>query len=191
MNFKKHPYPTVEEILTESRSIALEFDKQLDPNYKDKILLRDIYMKQGFKCSSNRNLLRSKFHCNSTNAKYPNKEIKGVYVFVNTDENKPFYVGISQTIIRRLKQHVFGKLNTHATLAYLIARDEYERLENKPYTGTRPELTYFDRHRDEIQERLRSSRILIKEVDNNFLLHSVEVYLTCHLKTYWNCFETH
>ncbi len=191
MNYKEHPYPSVEGLAYDCKQISLELENQLNSNDCAKIFLNDIYKIKDGKCKANRNALRNAFACNSMNSKYPGKEIKGVYVFVDPETNKPFYVGISQTIIRRLKQHVFGKTHNHATLTYLLARHTYEKKEGKPHKGTRADLDYFTNHRESIQERLRKSRVLIKEIDNNFLMHAVEVYLACHYKTVWNCFETH
>ena len=39
-------------------------------------------------------------------------------------EGKPFYVGISGTLIQRLRQHVTGKTHFDASLAYLMATDK-------------------------------------------------------------------
>jgi hypothetical protein len=192
MNFKNHCYPTNTNVLIEDcLQIAKEFDRQLQDDVTEKILLSDIYKMKGSKCTANRNALRDLFECNSTNSKYHKKEIKGVYMLVDDSSGSPYYVGISQTIIRRLKQHVFGKSHNHATLTYLMARHDYEQLEGRPHKGTRMDLSYFNTHRERIQEKLRTSRVMIKEINNNFLMHAVEVHLACHYKTRWNCFETH
>lgn len=189
MNFKKHTYPTDTTELSEMcKNIATDFDIQLKSGTG--IMLNDVYRMVGNRCTADRQSLRSLFECNSTNRKYSGKEIKGVYVLVN-ETNKPYYVGISQTIIRRLKQHVFGKSHNHATLTYLIAKHDYQNVEDKVYIGARSDLQYFTKHREGIQEKLRNSRVLIKEIDNNFVMHAAEVYLACHYKCYWNCFETH
>src|SRR5579871_2309797 len=49
-------------------------------------------------------------------------DFSGCYVLLR--EGKPFYVGISRTVVQRLRQHVTGKTHFDASLAYLMATDK-------------------------------------------------------------------
>src|SRR5438046_2019519 len=51
-----------------------------------------------------------------------NTDFSGCYVLLR--EGKPFYVGISRTVVQRLRQHVTGKTHFDASLAYLMATDK-------------------------------------------------------------------
>jgi GIY-YIG catalytic domain len=46
-------------------------------------------------------------------------DFSGCYVLLR--EGKPFYVGISRTVVQRLRQHVTGNTHFDASLAYLMA----------------------------------------------------------------------
>src|ERR1035441_1329654 len=49
-------------------------------------------------------------------------DFSGCYVLLR--EGKPFYVGISRTVIQRLRQHVTGKNHFDASLAYQMATEK-------------------------------------------------------------------
>ena len=49
-------------------------------------------------------------------------DFSGCYVLLR--EGKPFYVGISRTVVQRLRQHVTGNTHFDASLAYLMATDK-------------------------------------------------------------------
>jgi len=46
-------------------------------------------------------------------------DFSGCYALLH--EGKPFYVGISRTVVQRLRQHVTGNTHFDASLAYLMA----------------------------------------------------------------------
>jgi hypothetical protein len=46
-------------------------------------------------------------------------DFSGCYVLLQ--DGKPFYVGISRTVVQRLRQHVTGNTHFDASLAYLMA----------------------------------------------------------------------
>src|SRR5438093_1576918 len=50
------------------------------------------------------------------------EDLSGCYVLLR--EGKPFYVGISRTVVQRLRQHVTGRSHFDASLAYLTATDK-------------------------------------------------------------------
>jgi len=49
-------------------------------------------------------------------------DFSGCYVLLR--EEKPFYVGISRTVVQRLRQHVTGNTHFDASLAYQMATDK-------------------------------------------------------------------
>ncbi len=195
MNYKNVPFPDNTDFLIKScKSIAADFDKMFSPNAKEKLYLKDFYQQTDGSNKAYRNDLRSKFELNSLNKKYSGKEIKGVYVLANENMDgivTPYYVGMSQTIIRRLRQHVFGTGHNQATLAYLMARTEYEQIEKSQYTRNRQDLQYFTNHRERFQNEIRNARFAIKEINDDYLLYMAEVFVACHFRSKWNSFETH
>lgn len=194
MNYKNIPFPADTDFLIKScKSIVSDIEAMLHPQSPKKFYLSDFYQQNGTGNQAFRNKLRHEFNLNSTNKKYNGKEIKGLYVFAEEVNGiaQPFYVGISQTVIRRLRQHVFGTGHNQATLAYLMARTEYNRIENKPYSGKREDLEYFINHRARYQSEIRKARFAIKEINDDYLLHMAEVFVACHFKSKWNSFETH
>ena len=194
MNYKNLPYPKDTTFLIQScQDIVGDIEQMLSSTSSNKLYLSDFYQQSGSGNKALRSDIRKLFHLNSTNKKYPGKEIKGIYVFAEEINGlaKPFYVGMSQTIIRRLRQHVFGTGHNQATLAYLMARNEYNSIENKQYSGTRQDLQYFDRHRERYQSEIRTARFAIKEIDDDYLMYMAEVFTACHFRCRWNTFETH
>jgi|GEM_PF-1572923 len=116
-------------------------------------------------------------------------EVKGLYIFFENGE--PIYVGISRTILRRLKNHFLGKTHNTASLVYLILRDKHDR-EKGLFLGERAELSLFNSEREPKQEEMRSKwSISIIPMEDNYEMYLTEFYLACHLKTKWNSFETH
>ncbi len=116
-------------------------------------------------------------------------EVKGLYIFY--EDNKPAYVGISRTILKRMKNHFRGTTHFEATLVYLMLRYEHDE-KHGLYTGERKDFPRFETHRvSKQQEMIDTWKIsIIPELDN-YKMYFFEIYLACHLGTYWNSFETH
>lgn len=116
-------------------------------------------------------------------------EVKGLYILY--DDNKPVYVGISRSILKRLKNHFLGKMHNEATLLYLMLRDEHDQAHGL-YTGKREDLPIFKEKRESKQEQMRINwKIAIIPETDNYKMHFFEIYLSSYLKTKWNSFETH
>ncbi len=114
-------------------------------------------------------------------------EFKGLYVFGNELDGKvtPVYIGISRTVFRRLRQHGFGKLHNHCTLAYLMAKNENDALERK---------TAHIKNNEELEsnkEKLRAFKVALIPIENNYELYFLEVAIAGLLKIKWNSFKTH
>ncbi len=194
MNYRNVSYPQDTNFMIQScQTIVSDIEKMLSTTSNKKLYLNDFYQQNGNENKAFRSELRKIFNLNSTNKKYPGKEIKGIYVFAEEIDGvaKPFYIGMSQTVIRRLRQHVFGTGHNQATLAYLMARTEYNTKENSQYKGTRQDLQYFINHRERFQKEIRNARFAIKEIDDDYLMYMAEVFTACHFRCKWNSFETH
>ena len=128
------------------------------------------------------------YNTKSKKERKENNEIKGIYLFF--EDNIPVYVGISRGILRRLKNHFLGKSHFDASLAYLIARDKYDK-EIEVYMGERSKFP-FDKYVPAIQsEMIENWTISIIPTLDSYEMYFIEFYLACELKTKWNTFETH
>lgn len=116
-------------------------------------------------------------------------DFSGLYVFY--ENNAPIYVGISNTIIRRLKSHLYGMKNNESSLVYLISRYEYEKNNGKGHHGTRNDFP-FPEYRDKVQNEMKKKwSIKTIEMKNGYELSFIEIYIATALKTKWNSFHTH
>ncbi len=143
----------------------------------------------------NSDFIRTKFSYNCKKKEEDNhfNTIQGLYILYKNTTAK--YVGVSRNIINRIKQHFTGKGHTVSTLVYLIAREWWEDIKETPYLGTRKEfekdLNNLKKER-EIQEEMRISwKIGIIPINESYLAHLTELFLSCELETYWNEFGTH
>lgn len=125
--------------------------------------------------------------CNSKlhkNVKTQN-ELQGLYVLGELNKGKiiPIYIGISRTVFRRLRQHVWGKKHNEASLAYLQA---------KIRIGHAKERLHLDVSEFETEQRIiKDYRLVVIPETNHYDLYFMEVYIAGRLKTKWNSFKTH
>ena len=114
-------------------------------------------------------------------------DFSGCYVLI--DSRTPIYVGISRTVIARLRQHVFGKTQSDASLAYRMAVKQY------PHRVTRSQAmqdTAFKSAFDIAQNYLRSLKCATIAIDNPLELYLFEAFCAMELDTsVWNTFMTH
>jgi predicted GIY-YIG superfamily endonuclease len=114
-------------------------------------------------------------------------DFSGCYVLLR--EDKPFYVGISRSVVSRLSQHGKGKTHFDASLAYRMA------CAKMPHAKTRGEAMKdraFYRVFSEAQELLRASKVAFIEIRNPLELYLFEAYCAMELDTCeWNTFRTH
>jgi hypothetical protein len=189
-NFKDESYPeSIEVVIQDMQSIITEVNRQLymaNPHH-----LKD-FLSFGKRNRINKDLFSNHFDFNSDNVSMKNKDIKGVYVLAEEKEGKIeiVNVGISKTIMRRLKQHTCGKMHNESTLGFYMALNHHKNKIGINYSGKRA-LFPYDNYRDNMFNYIRNLRFAIVPIDNNFELYMVECYLACHYKTFWNTFETH
>lgn len=116
-----------------------------------------------------------------------NSDFSGCYLLL--DKNIPVYVGISRSVLKRLRQHVRGKTHFDASLAYRIASSNY------PHNYTRSQAMKQDNFKIEFENAkkyLRSLNVAYVAINNPLILYIFEPYCAMHFDTTkWNTFETH
>lgn len=116
-----------------------------------------------------------------------NNDFTGCYVLI--DGTDPIYVGISRTVLQRLRQHVRGTTHFDASLAYRIAAA------NQPHGMTRHAAMSdgeFRQHFAAAQMYIRGLNVAFIEIQNPVELYLFEVFCAMELDTsVWNTFETH
>lgn len=116
-----------------------------------------------------------------------NRDFSGCYVL--TDEGTPFYVGISRTVLSRLRSHVRGRGHEDATLAYRMAYAAKPHKMSRKLAMADP---VFRRVFDEKRAHLKTVNAAFVAIDNAFEMHVFEAYCALALDTYvWNTFATH
>jgi hypothetical protein len=104
-------------------------------------------------------------------------------------EGKAFYVGISRTVVQRLRQHVRGKTHNDASLAYQMAT---EKTGHKMKRADAMQDAAFRAAFDEAKALLRGCSVAFVEIDNPLELYLFEAYCAMKLDTCeWNTFRTH
>jgi predicted GIY-YIG superfamily endonuclease len=119
------------------------------------------------------------------------KDFSGCYVLVK--KAKPIYVGISRSVISRLRQHVTGKTHFSATLAYKIAASKHPKkfmaTLSRAAAMKHPE---FGVSFENAQRYLWSLNVAFIPIANPLELYIFEPYCAMQLNTHqWNVFETH
>lgn len=116
------------------------------------------------------------------------KDFMGIYVMIKG--NKPFYVGRSKHVLKRINQHVKGESHHTSTLAYLVAKDYYKHITGLDYTGKRNELDY-NKYVVPAKDELIQQNVAIFPINNSVQLYLFEIYCAMKLRTPYNKFETH
>lgn len=115
------------------------------------------------------------------------KDISGCYVLIR--EGRAFYVGISRTVVQRLRQHLTGKTHYDASLAYQMAT---EKTGHEMSRADAMQDTAFRVAFDEAKALLRNCSVAFIEIDNPLELYLFEAYCAMELDTCeWNTFRTH
>ncbi|WP_177327893.1 excinuclease ABC subunit C [Pseudomonas sp. W15Feb9B] len=118
-------------------------------------------------------------------------DFSGCYVLI--DKGTPIYVGISRSVISRLRQHVFGKTHFDASLAFRIAMAKHpDRTISKLTRAKAMDDPLFGTSFAEAQAYLRSLQVAAIAIENALELYVFEPYCALALDTdQWNSFETH
>lgn len=119
------------------------------------------------------------------------QDFSGCYVLL--DQGSPIYVGISRSVVARLRQHVFGKTHFDASLAFRIAMARHpDRAIAKLTRSKAMDNPLFGTSFTEAQTYLRSLQVATVPIDNPLELYVFEPYCALALDTHqWNSFETH
>lgn len=122
-------------------------------------------------------------------------DFSGCYVL--QEKEKPIYVGISRGVLKRLRQHLLGELESTASLAYSMAKRKHGDTTGtgEILAGTRKSVmeklktgTAFK----ETQTYLRGLSVGMVPIENPLELYVFEAYAAMALKTSdWNTFRTH
>jgi hypothetical protein len=114
-------------------------------------------------------------------------DFKGCYVLLRG--KKPVYVGISQGVIKRLRQHVRGKTHFDASLAYRITAKKFPHNMTRSIAMENPE---FAKQFDKAKGSIRGLKVAFIEIENPLELYLFEAYCAMELDTCkHNTFETH
>ncbi|MFJ2485521.1 hypothetical protein [Pseudomonas sp. NPDC087639] len=118
-------------------------------------------------------------------------DFSGCYVLI--DKGLPIYVGISRSVISRLRQHVFGKTHFDASLAFRIAMARHpDRTISKLTRAKAMDDFLFGTSFAEAQSYLQSLHVAAIAIENALELYVFEPYCALALDTHqWNSFETH
>lgn len=114
-------------------------------------------------------------------------DFAGCYVFL--ERGQPIYVGISRSVLTRVRQHLMGSTHFDASLPYLMAQ------RRAPTSGSRDEVMQNAAFRDAFeaeQRRLHACGVAAVQIDNALERHLFEAYAAMALGTgEWNTFDTH
>lgn len=114
-------------------------------------------------------------------------DFPGCYVFIHRE--KPEYVGISRSVLKRLVQHLNYDSHYSASLVYRMATEDYPH-EMKRDQAMRDEQ--FKAAFLSAQDRLRKMTVAWVEIQNDLELYLFEVFAAMRLNTEtWNTFRTH
>ena len=111
----------------------------------------------------------------------------GLYVFIKS--GTPIYVGISRNVLARIRQHVTGKTQYDATLAYRMTKNGWKNEgQRKALMKDAGFLAAFDKAKAQIA----GMSVAFVEADDPVTLYLLEVYAAVELDTSkWNSFRTH
>lgn len=119
------------------------------------------------------------------------QDFSGCYVLI--ENGTPIYVGISRTVLARLRQHVCGRTHFDASLAFRIAMKRHpdQTISNLTRSEAMDDLLFGTSFSD-AQSYLRSLMVAAVEIENPLELYVFEPYCAIELDTHqWNSFQTH
>lgn len=114
-------------------------------------------------------------------------DFSGCYVLL--EQGRPFYVGISRGVIKRLRQHVTDKTHFGASLAYKMASQTVGHQLTRDEAMKDPQVALAF---TQAQQRLIAADVAFIRIDNPLELYLFEAYCAMQLDTAeWNTFRTH
>jgi len=118
---------------------------------------------------------------------------KGVYVFF--EDNKPIYVGRSNRLKKRIKEHSqISSDHYSATLAFRIAKQNTSTLQKKERKLTNQQLmsnSDFVEKFKAAKDRIARTKARFIEIEDQIEQAMFEIYASLALKTELNDFSTH
>ena len=222
-NYRGIPYPKskrdLEDLLTESHKIADTIQQRLS----DAPLLSEIFFRPNRKKGIDRQpkiQREQQWSYKAGNWEHIHQEhgrtrkhtdFEGLYAFAEkvqvpgTHEISWVfrYVGISRSVMTRLKQHGWGRESNTATFAHLIAKQQELTKEERDIFARRK--TDEAEQRADVAEKLEFARVKMRdeyvkqckvvvyrlENDQDYALYFHEVAVAGILRCYWNSFRTH
>lgn len=185
INFANEPYPEdLESLLQEAYQIADKVKEKL--NDAGGFKLKELYQLVNDK---NRTI-KENFRTEGFNPE-TEKEFKGLYVFGEENQGKitPVYVGISRVGFQRLRNHGWGKTPATCTLAFLMAKTVLEKQNTKVILNAKN--VDDELHLKPFKKIIRSYKVALIPIKEDYKLYFLEVALAGILKTKWNSFKTH
>ena len=118
---------------------------------------------------------------------------KGIYVFF--EDNKPIYVGRSNRLKKRLKEHSQRSSDHYsATLAFRIAKQILYKPQKKGGKQTNEQLMEnkdFVEGFEAAKDRIAKAKIRFIEIEDQIEQAMFEIYASLALNTELNDFDTH
>lgn len=114
-------------------------------------------------------------------------DFSGCYVLA--EPSRPVYVGISRSVLSRVRQHMMGKTHFDASLAYAIAQ---RKCPTEGQRSTVMEAQCFKAAFLDAQAYLRTLHVAAVKIENPLELYVFEAFAAMALGTSeWNTFRTH
>ena len=114
-------------------------------------------------------------------------DFAGCYVFFDAD--RAVYVGISRSVLGRLRQHLCGKTHFDASLAYRMAKRE---MPTRLKRSEAMQDAAFRQVFDDRQQYLRGLQVCFIRIENDLEIYLFEAFCAIELDTSeWNTFRTH
>ena len=142
-----------------------------------------------------RDIIFRELHPNLTNKEFKavrakEKQVKGLYIWFSN--GKPFYVGISRKIAKRLHQHINNQSHYSASMAYKIAYLVFGFVfdDDVEDDGKETRAKFSKKRIKKIQKWLKKQEVSYVPVTNNDELALFEIFCSLELKTKLNSFET-
>ncbi len=115
---------------------------------------------------------------------------KGVYVFF--EDNRPIYVGRSDRLKKRLKEHSQrSSVHNSATLAFKIAKQNTSILRKKQTNEQLMKNRDFVEKFEAAKDRIARTKIRFIEIEDLIEQAMFEIYVHLALNTRYNDFRTH
>jgi hypothetical protein len=107
-------------------------------------------------------------------------------LYVTLSGCRPFYVGITRAVLRRLQSHVRNSTHNTGSLFYQLVKDF------EGHAGPRQDLDMTSDKAKVIQKWLGEQSVAILPLASPVERYALELYASMELKTgRWNTFETH